>query len=153
LANQCTPRTWLLRWANLKELPSSNVLQKLNLSRCANLKKLPSSIGELNAFQKFYLRDFSSLKALWKRYIHLWASWMHSKCFIYQGVPTWNKYFHLLVNWVHSKSFICQIVLTWKNHFHLLVIECIWKSWFVWTFQLAKITYMYIGQLNALQKI
>jgi hypothetical protein len=80
------------------------------------------------------------------------ANWTHSKSFICQGVPTWNNYFHLLANWIHSKSFICQGLPTWKEYFHLLVIECTWKSWFVWMLQLAGVTYMYIDQLNALQK-
>jgi len=92
------------------------------------------------------------LKTSWKKYIHLLANWMYSKCFIYQSVPTWDNYSPLLDNWIQSKSFICQSVLIWKNYFHLLVIECIWKSWFVWMLQLARITYMYICQLNALQK-
>jgi hypothetical protein len=57
-----------------------------------------------------------------------------------------------LANWIQSKSFICQGVQIWKHYFHLLVIEYTWKSWFVRILQLAWITYMYIGQLNALQK-
>jgi hypothetical protein len=48
---------------------------------------------------------------------------------------------------MHSKCFICQGVPIWNIEFHLLVIEYTWKSWLVWMLQLARITYMYIGQL------
>jgi hypothetical protein len=63
-----------------------------------------------------------------------------------------NNYFPLSANWIQSKSFICEGVHILKNDFHLLVIECIWKSWFVSMLQLPRIIYMYICQLNALQK-
>jgi hypothetical protein len=95
------------------------------------LEELPSCIGQLNALQKLIYKTSTTWKwkASWKKCIHPWANWMHTKCFI------------------------CQSVRIWNNYFHLLVIECTWKSWFVWMFQLAIMIYMYIGQLNALQKL
>jgi hypothetical protein len=92
----------------------------------------------------------------WKNYLQLLDNWMHSKSLfikLLQLESIMKKYIHLWANWMHSKCFICQGVLIWNNYFHhLLVIECIWKSWFVWMLQLAKMIYMYIDQLNALQK-
>jgi hypothetical protein len=101
----------------------------------------------------------------WKNYLHLLVNWMHFKSLICEGVRTWKNYLHLLANWIHSRSllikklqlesivkkyihlwanwmhskcFICQGVPIWNNYFHLLIIECTWKSWFVWMFYLQK---------------
>jgi hypothetical protein len=125
--------------------------------------------------KSFICHDVST----WKDYLHLLTNWMHFKNLICEGGPTWKnylqllanwmhsinlfikllqlesvmkKYIHLWANWMHSKCFICQGVPIWNNYFHLLVIECTWKSWFVWMLQLAKMISMYIDQLNAVQK-
>jgi hypothetical protein len=91
----------------------------------------------------------------WKNYLYLLANWMHFKSLfikLLQLESIVKKYIHLWANWMHSKCFICQGVPIWNNYFHLLVTECTWKSWFVWMLQLAIMIYMYIGQLNAIQK-
>jgi hypothetical protein len=115
----------------------------------------------------------------WNNYLHLLVNWMHSNILIWMGVPNWKNYLHLLANWMHSKFLFIKFLQLenivkkihscmgelnapkvfqlsrcpiWNNYFHLLVIECIWKFWFVWMLQLARIINMYIGQLNALQK-
>jgi hypothetical protein len=84
----------------------------------------------------------------WNNYLQLLANWMHFiNLFIklLQLESVMKKYIHLWANWIHSKCFICQGVPIWNNYFHLLVIEFTWKSWFVWMLQLAKMISMYIG--------
>jgi hypothetical protein len=90
---------------------------------------------------------------IWKNYLHLLTNWMHSKSFIWKGVPIWNNYLHLLANWMHSKSFIWKGVPTWNNYLHICwPIECNPKVLFERVFWFEIITFIYVGQLNAIQK-
>jgi hypothetical protein len=149
---ECTTKTWFKRVFQLERITfiygQLNALRKfcLDCEWVSQLKIIPFIYWPIECIPDPYLWNFfSNLKTSWNKYIHLLANWKHSKCFIYQNVPTWDNYFPILANWVQSKSFICQGGPIFKNYFHLLVIECIWKSWFVWMLQLAGITYMYIG--------
>jgi hypothetical protein len=129
------------------------------------LEELHLSIGQLNALQNFIYKIFFKLKTSWKKYIHLGANWMHSKCFICQGVPTWNNYIHILTNWVkfhwlgcsklkkllscirhwmHLKILICVNVSTCKNYLHVhWPIKCIPKVLIMGMYELVGITYIY----------
>ncbi len=82
----------------------------------SQLKIITFIYWPIECISNLYLWNFfSNLKATWKKYIHLLANWMHSKCFIYQSVPTWDNYFPILANWIQSKIFICQDVPIWKK--------------------------------------
>jgi hypothetical protein len=128
-----------------------NALKKIHLSWCSNLKELLHLLANWMHSKSLICKGATT----WKNYFHLLANWMHSKSLftkLLQLESIMKKYIHLWANWMQSKCFISQGVQIWNNYFHLLVIECTWKSWFVWMLQLAKMIYMYMGQLNALQK-
>jgi hypothetical protein len=126
---ECTSKAWFVRMFQLERTNfiywPINVPQELDLLRWANLKELPSSIGQSMYSKNLICQGVPT----WKNYLHLLVNWMHSKSFIYKTSPIWkhsekgtfiygwDNYLHMLPieSLMGNPFFSTNMHLTWHH--------------------------------------
>ncbi len=142
--------------SNLQEIPSFigqlNAFQKLYLKECLNLKKLLSSIGQLNTLQIFIYKISLSWKHFERSTFICWRiECTQSASFVRVFWLEIIIFIYWSIEYIPKASFVKVFKLEITTFIYWSL--CTWKSWLVWMLQLARIIYMYIDQLNALKEL